>query len=416
MNAAVIPSQSSLLKPATVEQAAAKIGIFGPQGSGKTTTAALIALGLSITYHNRAPVAFMDTENGSDYLVPLFEQEGVPLLNFKSRAFTDMRAGIAEARATGCCVYLIDSYTHPWKELQDSLKKKLRVNELQFRHMDELKSLWQAWTDEMLNSPLHVILSGRLGYVWDKEQNEETGKRDNLVKLGTKMKSENEAGYEPSLLIEMEGLQDAEARQKKTRAKRGTITHHAYVLKDRWRTLNGKTFSWRDMNDYSAGDWEPVFKSFQPHFSKLAIGRTQQAVNGTRTSAELFDNRGASLYQQHVKEVAIALEEIEGTLVTLWPGQDAKSKEMKRVAVEAVFETRSWTAVENKPLAELELGLATVRIFEQTVASGRDADALTDKAAALKLLAASKARALVELDMTPAGEPREVTFEGFGPR
>src|SRR5512138_2923191 len=106
----------ALLKRATVEQAAAKLGIFGPQGSGKTTTAALIAIGLSKTYHGGKPVAFMDTENGSDYLVPIFEAEGVELVVVKSRSFQDMKAMVREAEEMGCCAGLIDSYTHPWQE------------------------------------------------------------------------------------------------------------------------------------------------------------------------------------------------------------------------------------------------------------------------------------------------------------
>jgi hypothetical protein len=161
------------------------------------------------------------------------------------------------------------------------------------------------------------------------------------------MKSESEAGYEPSLLIEMEGIQ-AKARQKKTRAKQGSIMHHAYVLKDRWRTLNGRTFTFKDMNDYKAGDYLKVFKAFEPHFDKLAIGKGEQrAVDPTRTSAALFDGNGDSAYQQRARRVQIVLEEIQGTLVKLWPGQDAKSKALKALAIETLFDTRSWTQVES---------------------------------------------------------------------
>lgn len=385
---------SPLLKKATVEQAAAKVGLFGGQGSGKTTTSALIALGLSKTYHKGAPVAFMDTENGSDYLVPIFEAEGVPLLVFKSRAFKDMCAGIREAEEGGCCGYLVDSYTHPWVELNDALKKQLRVSRLEFRHMDQLKTMWRGWTDLMLNSSLHVIVSGRLGYVWDHQEGE-SGKKDELVKLGTKMKSESEAGYEPSLLIEMEGIQSELARQKKTRAKQGSIVHHAYVLKDRWRTLNGRTFSWKDMNDYKVGDYVKVFKEFQPHFSHLAIGTEQRAVDPNRTSGAMFDGSGDSAYQQRARRVQIVLEEIEGTLVALWPGQDAKSKELKRLAVETLFGTRSWTAVSAKSLEALDAGLDAFKLFEDAVKDGR-VEAVSDAVAAVGLLELCKARVAEE--------------------
>lgn len=372
-----------LLKTATVEQAAAKVGIYGPQGSGKTTTAALIAIGLSKTYHGGAAVAFMDTENGSDYLVPLFEMEGVKLMNFKSRAFKDMCAGIKEAQEAGACAYLVDSYTHPWQELNDALKAKLRVNRLEFRHMDQLKTMWRGWTDLMLNSPLHVVVSGRLGYVWDHEINDE-GKKD-LVKLGTKMKSESEAGYEPSLLIEMEGVQSDEGRQKQGRAKKGSIVHHAYILKDRWRSLNGRTFTFKDINSYKAGDYKKVFDAFNPHFAQLAIGKVEQrSLDVGRTSGALFDGAGDSAYQQRARRVQIVLEEIQGAFTALWPGQTAHEKEQKRLAVETLFGTRSWTAVEAMPLERLDAALDALKLFEERTHEGRGA-ALTDTAEATTL-------------------------------
>jgi hypothetical protein len=30
-----------------------------------------------------------------------------------------MRAGLREAEESGCCAYLVDSYTHPWQELNE---------------------------------------------------------------------------------------------------------------------------------------------------------------------------------------------------------------------------------------------------------------------------------------------------------
>jgi hypothetical protein len=381
----------ALLKKAVVEQSAAKVGIFGLQGSGKTTTSALLALGLSKTFHKGAPVAFLDTENGSDYLVPIFEAEGVELLVVKSRSFSDMKSALREAEEAGCCAYLVDSYSHTWIELNDSLKKRLNVTKLEFRHMDQLKSIWRTWTDAMLNSPLHVILSGRLGYVWDKEENE-NGQKGDLVKLGTKMKSESEAGYEPSLLIEMEGIQSAEARQKKSRTKQGSIVHHAYVLKDRWRTLNGRTFTWKDLNGYKPGQFETVFRDFRPHFDKLTIGAAEQrAVDSTRNSEALFDGRGDSSYQQRARRVQIVLEEFEGTLTKIWPGQDAKSKALKNLVIETIFSTRSWTAVESKSLETLEEGLTVLHAFEEAAQDGQAA-ALSDAPATIALLGTCRDR------------------------
>lgn len=361
----------SLLKKAVVEQAAAKVGIFGPQGSGKTTTAILFLIGLSKAYHGGKPIAFFDTENGSDYLIPICEMEGVELVNVKSRAFKDMRAALTEAEQAGCCGYLVDSYTHPWQELCDSFKAKSKRQKLEFHHMDELKRLWRGWTDQFLNSPLHVFLCGRLGHEWGRDDEGE------LVKLASKMKTENEAGYEPSLLIEMEHVRTAVKviKGKKTIVPVSTITHRAHVLKDRWRTLNGLTFDWTDINDYKKGDYKRVFETFLPHWSKLAIGSTQHAMSPERTSEEMFDGNGHTVQQQRQTRVQIVLEEIQATLGTkLWPGQDAKSKGLKLAAIESVFDTRSWTQVERLSLDRLENGLKVIRQIEEAVRDGATFD------------------------------------------
>jgi len=336
----------ALLKPAVIEQAAAKVGIFGAQGSGKTTTAALFLIGLSKTYHKGAAVAFLDTENGSDYLIPIFEAEGVPLLVVKSRAFRDMREALREAEAAGCCGYLVDSYTHPWQELCDTFKAKSRRKKLEFHHMDELKGLWRQWTDQFLNSPLHIFVNGRLGHEWGKDEEGE------LVKLGNKMKSESEAGYEPSLLIEMEGVRPANVVKGKQRSQ---IVHLAHVLKDRWRTLNGQTFEFKDITDYKPGDYKRVFDKFLPHWQRLAMAHgPQRAVDGTRTSEALLDDGGRTLAQQRAQQAEIATEVIQNTLGAIWPGQDALSKQIRLAVIETLCGLPSWAALTRKPLESLD--------------------------------------------------------------
>jgi pantothenate kinase-related protein Tda10 len=52
-------------RKAKAEQAALKIGIYGPPGSGKTFTSLLIAEGLGKISGKR--VAYVDTERGTDF-------------------------------------------------------------------------------------------------------------------------------------------------------------------------------------------------------------------------------------------------------------------------------------------------------------------------------------------------------------
>jgi hypothetical protein len=64
----------TLLTPAKKETAFAKVGLLGFAGSGKTLTASRIAIGLAKMMDSKKPVAFMDTEVGSDYVIDLFKK------------------------------------------------------------------------------------------------------------------------------------------------------------------------------------------------------------------------------------------------------------------------------------------------------------------------------------------------------
>jgi hypothetical protein len=356
-----------LLKPAVNEQAYLKAGTFGGAGSGKTTTASHIALAISNRLGNKQPVAFFETEAGSDFLVDRFKEEGVPLLRVKSHSLADLQSVVKEAEKECSCL-IVDSITHVWQEVCEAKlravnaarKKKgnYLIDKLEFQHWGDVKREWAKWTSLFLNASLHIIVCGRAGNVWDVEVNEESGKKE-IIKGQSKMKAEGEFGYEPSLLIEMERVPKGNA------AGAGWI-HRAHILKDRTDTINGMAFDFeRPKKGYKKGDWAKTFKPFQPVIDHLNIGGQHITYDTTRTSETLFPGAdGESRSENRGKRVTIALEEIQGALVALWPGMDAGSKAAKAVAIEALFGTRSWTAVESKSLEDLEFSLKGLRIFE----------------------------------------------------
>ena len=353
-----------LLRAARNEQAAAKLAGYGPQGSGKTTTFGLLALGLAITYHDRAPVAMHDTENGSDFLAPIFAAEGVELLVRKSRAFADMLAALDEAERAGCCVFLVDSVTQTWHELIESYRSKRRIARIEFHHWQDIKTAWRDWVDRYLNSPLHCLIAGRAGHEYEFQENAEG--RKELVHGGSKMKTEGEFGYEPSLLFEMEAVREPRSYRGEPAGARGRggYLHAVRILKDRTRALQGRTFAYRDLSRYRPGAWKRVFRDFLPHFAFLNLGATQRALEPASSEA-LFaeDDRGEA--QRRRQSRAIALEEIESTLVLVWPGQDARSRRLKLVVLDALFGARSWTAIQALPVARLERGAGSLRAFEE---------------------------------------------------
>src|SRR4051812_45755831 len=62
----------------------------GPQGSGKTRTAVELATKTHEFFRSTKPIAFYDTESGSDYIADLIaERTGKKPLRVKTRAFSD---------------------------------------------------------------------------------------------------------------------------------------------------------------------------------------------------------------------------------------------------------------------------------------------------------------------------------------
>lgn len=381
----------SLLQPACVDQSAAKIGLYGPQGAGKTLTSILLAIGVSKHLHNHAPIAMLDTDHGANFIEGICRAEGVPLLVSSSRSFVDMRSALTEAEQAEACVYLVDSYSVPYRELVDALRVKLGFvgRNIPFQHREEIKAVWDAWVSQMLAAPLHCILAGRLAFTWDEAEDEAGDPR--LVKLGTRMRGEGDAGYEPNLLIELEAIQDIAARAKRTRAKTGSFVHYAHVVKDRWMTLNGRTFAFKDLNSYKPGDYLKVWESFKPHFDKLAPVNSSFVTildRAQRSSADLFEKpNGESAWQDRARRVTVACEELGATLEILWPGQAAAAKLCKTAAIEALFGTRSWAAVEHLTAEAVESGSQTLRTCERVLVDGHEAIP-TDRAAVIAFILA----------------------------
>src|SRR4030042_237006 len=307
----------SILKKAEHTMAFAKIGIMGFQGSGKTYTSALIAIGLCNLIKNNK-TAFVDSETGSDFLIDKMKENGIEMFQVKSRAFTDLTTTIKECEKDGIGVLIIDSITHVWKELVQSYDEKLkRHGRMQFQDWNLIKPTWQRdYVDLFLNSKLHIIVCGRAGYEWDYDFNED-GTKD-LIKTGTKMKAEAEFGFEPSLVIEMERVSENKElveEVKKDRQRKQIFKpkvgsqwiHRAHILKDRSDTLDGKSFD------------DPTFDNFIPHFQRLAIGGVHLGVDTSRTSQGLFDKEGRPEWAKTKEQCKITLEEIEGELVKFFP-------------------------------------------------------------------------------------------------
>lgn len=326
----------SIFQKATNTQAFAKVGLLGFAGTGKTFTGTQIAIGLVEHLRKKGiesgakPAMFLDTETGSDWVKPQFDDAGIDLFTAKTRAFRDLIAAVDEAEASGS-VLMIDSISHFWRELMDSYMKKKRRTSLQFQDWSVLKGEWGRFTDRFVNSNVHIVMCGRAGYEYDYFERDD-GKKE-LEKTGIKMKAETETGYEPSLLILMERHHDLEKNK---------VWRTASVLKDRATRLDGKEFR------------NPKFKDFLPHIEFLNLGGEQLGVDTSRTSETLFDGQGDTQWRRDKQEKEIALEEIGEVVRKHHGGASADAKEARLSLMEKHFGTRAWKRIEALPLDELK--------------------------------------------------------------
>lgn len=329
----------SLFQDAKIESAYLKLGIYGDAGSGKSYTSSLIAVGLHKFVKAKKPVFFMDSETGSDYLIPMFEKAKVKLKVWKTRAFSDLLEGIKEAEKSGA-VFVVDSLTHYWDDLVDSYKKKKKIARMQIQNWMEVKPEWRKFSTILVMSSLHVIICGRAGDVWENVVDNEG--YTEMKKTGTKMRLEKETSYEPSLLIEM-------VKVRESSQPGAGWTHRAWVVKDRFDVIDSQHFD------------NPTFESFLPHISLLNLGGEHKALEPDRDSQELFDNSNNGYERRRQK--TILLEKIQEEIHIAHPGQSADAKRGRSDLLHDYFNTRSWTEVEGLFPDRLDVGLKALEIY-----------------------------------------------------
>jgi hypothetical protein len=220
-------------RKAKAEQAALKMGLYGPPGSGKTFTSLLIAEGLAKLTAKRTAV--VDTEHGSDFYCQAVGTRTVHPEAFDfdalyTRSITETLAAVRGLSTDeyGCVV--LDSITHLWQACMEAYAgKRTRADTIPMHAWGKIKKPYKDLMTFMLSSPMHILICGRQGVEY--ETDEET---EELRAIGVKMKAEGETPYEPHILIRMEAI-----KPKRTNEVAMIV---AYVEKDRTGVLAGRSF------------------------------------------------------------------------------------------------------------------------------------------------------------------------------
>ena len=212
------------------QQAAIKLGLYGPAGSGKTFTALEIAEGIVAGTDKR--IALVDTEHGSDFYAMPTERALHPgAFDFDAlytRSITEALRAIRDLDPKEYGVVIIDSITHMWESAIDAYDgKKARGGQIPFHAWGKIKKPYKELVTFLLNSKLHLIICGRQKNIFEEDADSGETKM-----VGVGMKAEGETPYEPHVLI----------RMSRERGAKDTAPIAAYVEKDRSGMLAGKTF------------------------------------------------------------------------------------------------------------------------------------------------------------------------------
>lgn len=343
-----------------------KAGIFGAQGTGKTTTAAMLALALSVELHNRAPVWVTDTEPGWQFLRPMFALEGVELVQRTTPTFKAMLDDMRAADRAGACVWTIDSLTVIWQELMQSFKKK-NGGRIPINVWGDIKEMWGEYATLYRNLNAHGFALGRLGNVMEEIEDENKPGDTKLVKTGTQFKAGGgeSFGYEPDLLLEMTLERKAKVKAGSKREGEGRMTHRADVLKDRTWALNGKVLRFSDKPRYEKGGYKTVWDAIRPHFNLVQQTMAPVKIESGQSSTILINTNGNSEFYERRQRRDVLVAEFNAAIELLWGGTAKAEKQMRLKVFEHIFGFRTKESAEAATLETIERGVRIIQMFEK---------------------------------------------------
>lgn len=363
----VIPPQPPLAPQALIVPG--KIGFMGEQGTGKSTTAALLAAALSVLHHNRAPVHVTDAELGWQFLDPvIFQKERIPLVIRTVPTFAGMLKDIEFAEREGASVWAVE-LGKIWIEIVRALQAKDPIG-----WGMQLRSMWDDFVARFLNSKMHCLVLGRIqDVIEDVVVNDKGDTRS--VKVGEGMKAggqRNNFGYEPHCVIRMYLEQKPRTKKGKTFEDEGRMVHRAHVLKDRTWAINGAVYRWQDRDRYEAGDFKYVWNALRPHFEALQRSNRRITLDTLASSAEIIhtDDNGHFYREREERERFAA--EIKACLDVYFAGQAKEDKQVRLAVCDLIFGVKSSEARDALPLMKLERGLRILLAYEKLVQHNLD--------------------------------------------
>lgn len=333
-----------------------KASFGGFAGSGKTRTASEFLVGCYKKMKLTKPILIIDNEKGSRFLVAFFERAGIKTLVKETTHLADILSAFDYVSSRDVDFLFIDSLTKVWYQFVRDYREKNNRKFMTLQDWGKILPDWQEkFADKFVSVEGNIIFTGRGGYTYDIEENEETKKKE-FVKSGVKMKMAGETPFETDLNVWMEIAQEI------TESGRPKIWREALVMKDRSGTIDGMTLI------------DPTFRDFEPVMDfliKTKKGDIAKASDTTNLAAsEEYDNRR--------KQREILNEKIKAEFDKRGFGTTKEDKQLKALMSEIAFGTTSLTEFESMPIPKMEIGYARIMELFATF------DQSDDKIAAIK--------------------------------
>lgn len=326
-----------------------KLALEGFAGDGKTYTASEIAIGVHKLIQSKKPIAMYDTERALKALKWKFDEAGIEvMIEDEERSLASLNAAIKWCEEGNADILVIDSITHVWEEFlraylnrPDKNGNVVKRNRLEFQDWGVLKPTWkELFSTPFVMAKCHIIFTGRAGYEYTDERNEETGKRE-IFKSGIKMKAETETAFEPDILVLMQKVQDLISEEK-------TIWREAMVVKDRTTQIDGKRFK------------NPTFEDFYPAIKVLLDGTLREVIGGKIPDTFYeYENK----YSEVAKDREILIAEITGCFELMGLGTGATDKQVKAWTLNQVYQVNSTEMLAKKSNTIIREGLKTIKDF-----------------------------------------------------
>lgn len=314
-----------------------KASFGGFAGTGKTRTASEFIAGVYQDLKIKKPLLIVDNEKGSRFLVKFFEDKNIETYVKETVQLSDVIGSFRLLNDGEIGFLFIDSLSKVWYQyVRDYKELNGKKTFMTLQDWGKILPAWQEmFSDQFVNLDGNCVFTGRGGYTYDMEVNEETKKKE-FNKSGVKMKLAGETPFEPDINVWME--MEQEIKEGKP-----IVWREAQIMKDRSGLIDGMTFK------------NPTYKDFQPVVKYLMQIPTGE-VAGSTSNNNLAPSENFE-YLNRKQEKEKLLDEIKGIfdLHGLGGNLGKELKQMKAMIINKVFDTTSMERIQdmdNKILTE----------------------------------------------------------------